>query len=267
LFDSIAEKLLGSDIFTRLIIKHDNHTFERASNIHYDFVAYSEHLAYYLQNICAGIVRGSHAQLQNGGKKVEWIKGLFNEIRSFTIILGTGSWDLDSAYPLFTLHTKRSAAFLTSVIKKIRSGQIQCPGLKRLVFVLPYPYPLQHDFPKAPRQGYRNTMSTGALNSYFIRELTSSSSSSSSSSSHDTATDTAVDAPKLSLIDTFGITSPRLLLDENVEVCNRHFICRIHRTWEGHLDINVSAHGTIIHTPAGVAVLQSVMHALAPEVL
>lgn len=260
MFDSIAEKLLGSDIFTDLIVKHDNHTFERASNIHYDFVAYSEHLAYYLQNLCSGIVRG-HTQ-HNGGKKVEWIKGLLNEIRNFTVILGTGSWDLDNAYPLFTLHTKRSAAFLTSVIKKIRSGRIQCPGLKRLVFVLPYPYPLQHDFPKAPRQGFRNTMSTGALNSYFIRELTSSSLA--SRHRHDTAVD---ETPKLSLIDTFGIASPRLLLDENVEVCNRHFICRIHRTWEGHLDINVSAHGAIIHTPAGVAVLQSVMHALAPEVL
>jgi hypothetical protein len=127
------------------------------------------------------------------------------------------------------------------------------PRLRQMVVLLPYPYPLHHrpynaSIPASRRwkHGFRNTATIGALSAMLLRDLSASSPGSNMSAS----------SIALDLVDTFGKVSPRLLLDETVEsICNGHFLCR------GRDD------STVTRTRGGTAVLQAVLHALAPLAL
>jgi hypothetical protein len=111
-------------------VKRANHTFDEAVNLHYSFVAYAEHMAYFLQNFCASLDRGhgkshsssssSSSSAAGGGEPTEWTSGLKNNIKTFSLVIGTGSWDLDSTYLLYSLRAPRSTPFLISVIWRMR---------------------------------------------------------------------------------------------------------------------------------------------------
>lgn len=246
LYNAIIENLLNdSNAFMNLSIKHDHHTHINASNFYMEFLAFAEHSAKYLDSFCQVL----QTAYQNFSRRQpqQWTKSFRNSIYNFTVIIGTGAWDLQNAHIAYSLKSKRSANLLMTTMKRIRNGDLYCPGLNHVVFISPLPYPIHHSpyLQNMKGGGFRNPESVSALNEFYIQEFLKLNIKSN---------------VKLSFVDAYQIMKPRLLLDEDVEfVCNGHFLCRINRKqwywWPSNFK-------EVLQTPAGNALLNAVMNAL-----
>ena len=248
LYNAIIENLLNdSTTFMNLSIKHDHHTHINASNLFMDFVAFAEHTASYLLNFCSILQNAYQNYSFEKREPRQWTKSMKNNIYNFTVIIGTGAWDLQNAHITYSLKSKRSANALISVVKRIRTGELYCPGLDHIVFISPVPYPIHHNpsLQSLKGGGFRNPDTLSALNEYYLQEFLKLNIKSN---------------VKLSYIDAYQIIKPRLLLDEKVElVCNGHFLCRINRNqwywWPKDFK-------EVLQTPGGNVLLNAVMNAL-----
>jgi len=244
--------------------EHLNHP--DASNMVFEFLALADHLAKFLNNTCASLVRGHEAFAKNASHgPFEWTRGFKNTVSNFTFIIGAGAWDLQNAFGVFLLRShQKGASTLVDTISKIRRSEVACPGLSKIVFLTPYPYPLLHQpQPKgsdgvsasssAVKHGFRNTHSIASTTAFFLQKLLSPSpspSSSSSSSSH---------IIRMAVVDVLSIIAPRLVLDVTTEsLCDGHYFCRIK-----HDGYNRTGLHYMVHTPGGNAVANVVLHALS----
>jgi hypothetical protein len=133
-----------------------------------------------------------------------------------------------------------------NLLTDILEEKYPCQGIKEIVFITPMPYPIcLFDDPHYQCSSFRclrTNSAISAIRNYFMKRLFGVS---------------VATTKSLSIVDAFEIVSPRIMLNENYEVvCTNHYSCAVN------LD---SSNGTItkmIHTPAGIAVFESLLHAL-----
>jgi hypothetical protein len=139
------------------------------------------------------------------------------------------------------------------LLTDILEGKYPCDGIKEIVFVTPMPYPVcLYDDPYRHCSSFRclrTNSAIAAIRNYFMQHLLG----------------VSVSAKKsLSIVDAFEIVRPRILLNENYEVvCTNHYSCAISDNRPKDSTNHTSTE--MVHTPAGIAVFESLLHALLKD--
>lgn len=159
--------------------------------------------------------------------------------QTHTIILQTGAWDLYS-FPLRRpIRDPLSGKALMETIETILNGSYPCKTFRHFVWITSLPYPVCHDDKINYRcnhsRGYRTNSAIASLNQYYLERLFSMK---------------IADELSLSIVDAYSIVYPRLMLHPIVEsFSTSHILERVGTT--------------ILHTPAGDAVVESLLNALS----
>ena len=210
-------------------------------NLHFHFKAYTHEQIEYLTYICS-ILNSNNNNNNNANNNN-------NSNNNITMIFETGHWDLWS----FPLRRVISSSYgigekLKKIISDILSGNLPCGNLRHFIFMTAVPFPFCHRYHKdndacIKSKSYRTNSNIRILNDWYINHF-----------KYLQQEHLIHHHIKLSIIDAFSITYPRMLLsDESNEfVCHHHFICRIRSDM-------------IAVTPGGLAVLDSLHLALFGE--
>lgn len=143
-----------------------------------------------------------------------------------TVVINPGSWDLDYM-PLREVLSPGMAPALIEAIRSMASGEANCTRPINLVVLTPLPYPRRgkesiirgYNNPQQQSEsGYRNEYSVGAMNDYWLRELTSI-----SLYLHNTSTRHA-STMSLMVVDGFSVV-PHTVNGRMERVCGFHYLC------------------------------------------
>jgi hypothetical protein len=180
---------------------------------------YADELAANIQNACK----------QQQGRRV--------------FVLQAGDWDLSVSISR-VFKDPRYATNLVNVLTDLLEGRLACPRVQHVVFVTGLPYPMCNadadgDY-CADQRCFRTNTAIAAMNTHILQHLLNA---------------TLQPGMKLSVVDAYSIVSPRIMMNENVEIgCANHFSCAVQgqqrRTY-------------MIHGRSGMAVLQALLHALS----
>mmetsp|Transcript_3126 Transcript_3126/g.2771 ORF Transcript_3126/g.2771 Transcript_3126/m.2771 type:complete len:140 (-) Transcript_3126:4387-4806(-) len=135
---------------------------------------------------------------------------------------------------------------LLTEVSKILSGEIPCGRLTHFVWMTTVPFHnCYHDSDKrcsaVTGSGHRISAAISSLNQFYLKRLMKVN---------------LKENLRMSIIDAYSIIKSRLLFHRYIEVvCDCHFTCRISCTLESPF--------FIVHTPAGDAVIDSMLLALA----
>lgn len=251
-FDFLIEYYFGESRLAHLNRKHDHLI---VSNFRFDFVGNARDLSdFLLRNVC------SHHFLTG------FANASSNSRPDFTVILQTGAWDLSVAPLRQLIHNPSFGGghrLSTTLSGILRSPQTSCAGLRHVVWMTAVPYPECFNA-KEPNCGahrnYRTNSAIAAANQFFLKSLLGLDGQHQHQHQH-----RAERFPKdvaLTIVDAFSIIKPRLVFNEDSEVlCLSHYLCRMHR-WANIGKEAGDGNVIMVQTPAGTAVVQSLMHAL-----
>lgn len=197
-FDLLIKILHGEDALRGVERKHDALSF---GNMHWVGAAYAMQVAVSLEAKCAAL----RTAAANG-------KSLGNA----TFVIQTGAWDLGATgVRRYISDPITGLPRLLATVERLASGELDCPGLMHIVFAtaVPYPFCFDHeDWHCDLLRGYRNNDAIAASNDFAISTLLAM---------NFTAT------RRLSIVDSFGIIKPRIILNSDNEViCSNHYVCR-----------------------------------------
>lgn len=232
-YDSVISHFFGTaELFESTTRKHQQSSYH---NLNYTVGLYANTIAAFLEKKCLE----AEQQLHDSSQKM-------------TFIVQSGSWDL-GLFPLRRmLQHPQAGKKLLSILTNILSGRMKCPGLEHIVYITAPPFPMNrvHIPYVNDVQGYRSSATLVELNYLYINGLLHAKDTDS--------TNPEGNEIQLSIVDLYGITAPRVLLNEYFEfLCYGHLICRE----EVRIDGIKSSH--LVFTPAGVASLESLLAALS----
>jgi hypothetical protein len=130
-----------------------------------------------------------------------------------TIILTTGAWDLFTGSIRRLLRSTKSAQQLLQTIADILSSRLPCANIDRIVWVTSMPYPVCYNLECDKERSYRTNSAIGAAVEFYMSTLLK----------------LPIDpSKKLSVVDAFSITQPRIGLNYDHEsICTCHFECLV----------------------------------------
>eukprot|EP01041_Mallomonas_annulata_P002235 gene2235-4344_t len=110
-------------------------------------------------------------------------------------------------------------------------------------------------------RGQRISANVQALNEFYLKSIFLNIQSS-KTSKQKSITIMNKASPKLTVIDAYSIAVPRLIFNEGNEVtCLNHYLCRVHNKGNGSSTLDM------VHTPAGNAILQTILHVIEDNLL
>jgi len=168
-----------------------------------------------------------------------------DDTTEYTIISQLGAHDLMD-YPIRRFTDDPSTAQkLLHVLEAILSGSLHCKKLTHLVWVTAVPYPVcfnDGEYSCHNHRGFRNNPQIATSAEFILDSLLNLNS-------------TLQLKIRVSIVDAFSIVKPRLMLDEDNEIiCMSHYVCRVNMP-DGTQEM--------VYTPAGSAVLQSILLAIS----
>jgi hypothetical protein len=171
---------------------------------------------------------------------------LNHSYRYHTVFISGGSWDISQNSIRYSIRSPYAAKGFLKAIKDIFLGDLECYGISHIVYLTAVPFPMcYNDVTSKDCEGDRRgriNSNTVILNQYIVSSLLSIYNSSLYNNKS---------TPTLSIIDAYGIISPRLSFNQDNEViCKCHYLCKV---------VDDIAKYPFIHTPGGNAVLQSIL--------
>ena len=224
-FDSILTIFHNKNSLNNIERKHNSLMI---SNFHFFSEYFAKHIAKRLLILCEN-----------------WNTENSNSLKHI-ILLQTGSWDLFVTSSRRYLKDNKTLQLLINIIINILNYTLKCNNLIEIIWLTSVPYPLCTKYNHKScdeSKGYRTNSAIEASNQYILQSILQKL----SKKIH----------IKFTIIDSYDIIYPRLGWNEDNEVtCLMHYICRLYPNRPDEKDV-------VLYTPAGNAVLQTILIALS----
>jgi hypothetical protein len=179
--------------------------------------------------------------------QLSYIKGFCGNLQQAAkkgvLTLAPGGWELNAGISKILRDPNYGPALFT-FLKNILEGTESCPGIKHIIIITPVPYPMcssDKNWYCVSHRLLRTNPAFGAMREYFLERLLNVS---------------VIPSKKLSIVDSFSIIYPRVILNENFNViCENHYSCAVNEYLSPQLV-------EMAHGPPGMAVVQSLINAL-----